>query len=411
MLKKRAVPLLSFLFLLLLAGCACHEKKWQSRQQLKEELAKSLPDAPVFPEYEVDEKTRQVSLKGFLTEEERIARKKRKKGRKEGFPAEEVFAVEAKPAVADEEPVADDKIEISPGEKKEADSTEIKIEEGPVAIARRDVPAEPGKLIPQPKTEPAISAEKVFFDSWNGECLVYDVKWNFIKLGKALIASKEASNGYGDVYHLVAVTVPEGVLANMGVGYYRIDAYIDKKTLLPYYYYQYSKNRTKEDILEIYFDWKGLSYRWRLRKMEKGRLYGVKTETVKLEDAAYDGISSFYMVRTLDFEEKKSFSLPVALSEMWNLTVSKKGKRRENIPNFGPKDIYVIEPEAKSDEGFFTKGKMDIWITADSKRLPVYLEGQVPLGTARMALASETRISRDTNFDVATIARIISQVR
>lgn len=406
MLKKALVRVVCFILAILLAGCTCYEKEWRSRQQLREELSEKLPDAPDFPEYELDASTKKVRLKDFSAEDVKTARKRRKKTVAE---TEAISAVEAKPAAVDEKPPAEAETDTSIEDKTE-DAVK-RVEEAPVALAKKDVPEKPEKVAVPGKTEPAAAAEKAFFERWNGECLVYNVNWNFARVGKALIASKEASNGYGDVYHLVAVTVPEGIMASMGIGYYRIDAYLDKKTLLPYYYYQYSKNRNKEDILEIHFNWEKQSYRWRLRKMEKGKLYAVKTETVELKNSAYDGISSFYILRTLDFENRGEFSVPVALSEMWDLTVNKKDRRREQIPNFGTRDIFVVVPEAKCSSGLFTEGKMDIWLTADKKRLPVYLEGRVPLGTAKFSIAAEIQIPSDTVFDINTIANILSRVR
>ncbi|MCM8820957.1 MAG: DUF3108 domain-containing protein, partial [Candidatus Omnitrophica bacterium] len=85
------------------------------------------------------------------------------------------------------------------------------------------------------------------------------------------------------------------------------------------------------------------------------------------------------------------------------------GKKTVNIPGKGKGDVYVLKPQAKSSEGFFTKGAMDLWLTADNKRLPVYLEGRVTLGKARMSLISEKRIPQGTVLNAETITNILSE--
>ncbi len=312
--------------------------------------------------------------------------------------------------VKPEKPMIEEKQNVVSEEKIEEKQEEVvgtPIEKEPIAIAKIDVPKDPGKVV----VSKSIPAETAFFQRWNGECLVYQMNWNFVKAGTALIALQETSNRYGDVYHLVAVTVPQGMLAKIGMGYYRIDAYIDKKTLLPHYYYQYSKNKAKEDILELYFNWKSNNYRWKFRKFKDGNLYATKTKVVQLTGTVYDGISSFYILRTLDFEKKDRFIIPVALNEMWDLTISKKNSKKTNIPNFGFKDIYIVEHKAKNNAGFFIQGKMDMWITADKKRTPVYMEGKVPLGTGKLSIISEIQLAPDTKFNIDTISQILSQVR
>jgi hypothetical protein len=204
--------------------------------------------------------------------------------------------------------------------------------------------------------------------------------------------------------------VPEGRAVGLGMGLYRMDAFIDKTTLLPHYYYQYGKSRDKEDILEIRFDWNKKFYRTKYRKFEKGKLYSTKETTVDIDaDAAYDGISIFYVVRTLNLEQACSLTFPIAFRELWDLTVQITGKRTENIQSLGKREVYVLKPQEQSDEGFFTRGAMDLWITADSKRLPVHLEGRVALGKARMSLISEMKLGADVNFDANTITEILSR--
>lgn len=400
MYKRYIEVFFCFTAVLMLGGCACYEKEWMSEKEAERELSEKLPEEPGFPEYVKDEKTDQVTLKEVEVVEEPVTRRIPRRPRR--------------PKPTEQKP-ADEKAEdsaLTTGSSKPLPVREEKpapVEEKPILTARLEEPLpEPVKSSP---AVPVISSEKSYFEKWTGECLVYKAKWNVLNVGKALLAMRETSNGYGEVYHLVAVSVPEGMLANMGIGYYRIDSYLDKKTLLPHYYYQYSKNKSKEDIREIYFNWKTRMYRTKTRKFKNGKLYSTKNENVKLGSSAYDGISGFYMLRALDFENRSRFTVPLALNETWDLVVNRKDKRTENVSILGRKDVYIVEPLAKSDAGFFTQGKMDIWITADNRRIPVYLEGKAPFGTARFTLASEMKVPASTEFNIKTISQILGQVK
>jgi hypothetical protein len=188
-----------------------------------------------------------------------------------------------------------------------------------------------------------------------------------------------------------------------------MDAFIDTQTLQPYYYYQYSKNKTKEDILEIRFDWNNGRYQSKYKKFKNGKLYSSKENTVQLPDAVYDGISIFYIARTFNLDKNKSLTVPIAFKELWDLTIQITGKKTESVPGMGKQEVYVLKPQAKGDEGFFTKGAMDLWITADKKRLPVYLEGKVAFGKARMSLISEIKLPAGTDFTAETITGILNR--
>ncbi len=385
---------------LALAGCG--GKRSLSPEELKEELAKTVPQEGFEPFKEISPG---LSVKSYS--------KKR---------PYDLFA-----PVPHEEPVMEEEPAVIPVPVKPEKPAEKKAEPPAVAPVKEEekvtVAPKPDSLetIPEkPPAEAKIAGAKpetrqppeqvTLLDRWNGECLIYQITWNSIRFGKGMLACKETSNAYGDIFHITGLSVPEPRAAGLGMGLYRMDAFIDRKSLLPYYYYQYGKNKNKEEILEIRFDWKKKFYRTNYRKFENGKLYSTKEKTVDLEKkVTYDGISIFYVVRTLDLEKICSYTIPIAFREIWDLTIQTAGKRTENIPCIGKQEVYVLKPQAQSDEGFFTRGAMDLWITADKKRLPVSLEGRVPLGKARMLLISEIKLEPDATLDAGTISEILSR--
>lgn len=380
---------------MMLAGCG--GKRTLSPEELKKELTRTVPEEGFQPFKEISEG---ITVKSYS--------KKRPYDLFAPIPRE-------KPVVEEKEEPAVTSVTVVPEEPVEKPAEPA--EEVKIAVVLKPVPEKPvpQESVVKEKT-PAVKPDAIpppehlaLFEGWNGECLVYQITWNSIKFGKGMLACKETSNGYGEIYHIIGLSVPEGRAVSLGMGLYRMDAFIDKKTLLPHYYYQYGKSKNKEDILEIRFDWNKKFYRTKYRKFENGKIYSTKEETVELEDTAHDGISIFYVVRTLDLEQSSSFTFPIAFREIWDLTIRTAGKRMENIPGIGQQEVYVLKPQAENNEGFFTKGAMDLWITADKKRLPVHLEGRVPLGKARMLLISAMKLSPDVTFDANTITNILSR--
>ncbi|MCX8082798.1 MAG: DUF3108 domain-containing protein [bacterium] len=384
----------------LLAGCITSQTS-VSKEKLREEIAQTSPgEIHITPEISEEgtstvkllKRRRPYNIFGWLLKEE--------------------------PHLPDE---TKEKIAV-PKKGKEVVEEEVVKEELPVIIAKKEPTVE--KKIVLPKVEekrevvnekvkeetPVISGYLPAIEMWDGECLIYEVSWNSIDIGKGLLVCKDVKNSFGDVYHILGLTIPQRSIMGASLNLFRMDAYLDKKTLQPCYYYQYSKgDDEKEDILEIRFDWKNKKYFTKYRKYNKGKLYSIKEKTLNLPEGAYDTISVFYILRTLDLDKKSSFTIPIAMREIWDLNIQSIGKRTVNIPSKGKGDVYVLKPQAKSSEGFFTKGAMDLWLTADNKRIPVYLEGRVTLGKARMSLMIEKKLPPGAVLNAETITNIISE--
>ncbi|MCM8777304.1 MAG: DUF3108 domain-containing protein [Candidatus Omnitrophica bacterium] len=393
--KKKLIICAILLLCLLLSSCIT-SKSTISKEKLKEEVAQTSPG-------EISLELPEENIEGVKLLKKRkpynifsLFRKK-----EDSIEKEEVMSPAKTPAV-----------KVSPPEKEP-----VKIqpeEEKSTVIAKKETvvekPSSIEKKVKPEEKSPAASQYIPSLELWRGECLVYQITWNSISIGKGMLACEDIENSYGDVYHIFGLTVPERSIMGAKLSLYRMDAYLDKKTLQPYYYYQYSKGSDeKEDILEIRFDWKNKKYYTKYRKYDKGRLYSTKEKTLVLPDVAYDSISIFYIVRTLDLDGTSSFTIPIAMKEIWDLNIKTLGRKTVNIPGKGKGDVYVLKPQAKSNEGFFTKGAMDLWLTADNKRLPVYLEGRVTLGKARMSLLSEKRLPQGTVLNAETITNILSE--
>ncbi len=345
--------------LILLTGCATTDKSERGKEAAIGEMTKRLPPPP--------EPALPVPTIGTGERKEEITAPKTE------APAESLG-----------------KVVEAPAEK-----------ETPELLVKKDVPAEPGA-----KTPPDTTA--LDYSSWNGECIIYEAKWNFAPLGRALIACQEENTRYGQVYHMVAVTMPVGVMAKLGYGINRVDSYVNKETFEPYYFYSYTKTGKNERIIETEFDAAGKCFSWVLRKYERGAVYETRRGKVPYKDKIYDSLGVFYLIRGSNLDKEKSLQYPVGITKIWDLSVKVKGRRQEAVPPFPKQDLYLIEPIVKSDEGFFTEGKMSMWITANNQRLLISIFGKLALGTAKLTLLSSSRLKPGLALDQKNIAALLS---
>lgn len=353
--KKYFVFITIFLFL---SGCVC--EKIQEKKKLEE-----LPEVYFPTEEEIKES------KAEIPEERKEIVEKEKK--------EKIVIVEEK---KEEEKIIEETKKETIEEKKEEEQK-----------------GEKEEIVLLPKKEeklPVISPP--FIVNYLGECLIYELKWNFVNLGKAIIVCLEEK----DRYRLIGITLPSGIPAQIGYGYNRVDSFIDKKTGKTSYFYLYSKTGNKEKITEIYFNWEANQYSCITKEYKDKKLLSTKREVIKFNEEIFDCLTFFYLLRD-DFNVLKSNQIPIALSEKWYLKINFKGKEIKKLPNGENKEVNIIEPLARKEKEVFKKGIIDIWITNDNEKMPVFFEGKLPIGRAIMSLTKIRKIDLKSDLNVNKI--------
>jgi len=286
---------------------------------------------------------------------------------------------------------------------------ETKTQEGTLLAKKEEPGVEEYLKSLEPKVE---SAEPGYpFKNLKGECLFFHAKWNLVSIGKAMMACQEEQSKYGRVYHLVGITVPAGLFARMGYGYNRVDAYVNPETFQPYYFYTYTRTGKTERTTEVEFNNKEKLFTWVGKKYKQGKLTETRSGKTAFSCPVYDSIGVFYKLRMDDFKSGKETKYLVAITKIWTLTVRYKTKITKNLPAFGVKNLLVLEPEASSDEGLFTKGKVFLWLTADENRLPVYFHGNIVLGSANLELISTRRLEEGMVLNQQTLSSLLSSIQ
>ncbi|HXK44721.1 MAG TPA: DUF3108 domain-containing protein [bacterium] len=228
-----------------------------------------------------------------------------------------------------------------------------------------------------------------------GECLVFRIKWNFANVGKLILACKKEKIDNRDVYHFVGLTVPEGIWTKIGNGYNRFDSYIDSKTNLPFYYYQYSASSSTSQVTKSIIDHRTNTLSYEVKKYKNNKQYGAKSGKITFSGILIDGLSALYAIRGIAGDQMISSKMPVGITKITDIYLFFVGKNTDNFV-VGKREYWLIQSEASEDEAIFRKGKLFVSISADKEKLPLLMKGKVPLGTGTVELIS--RKTLDTNF-------------
>ena len=210
-----------------------------------------------------------------------------------------------------------------------------------------------------------------------GERLTFELRWGFIKAGKAVLEVRpiETVNGI-QAYHFVLTAKTNSFLDKIYKVRNRIDAFADThmtKTVL--FKQKQREGRRKKDIV-VEFD-------WRNQKAQYSN-YGKKRDPIDLMPGSFDPLSAFYYTRLLDYKENDKVSRPVTDGKKNILGVAKVIRRETIKLPCGTFDTFMIEPDLRHVGGVFRKSKnakIHVWVTADEKRIPVMAKSKVIVGS------------------------------
>ena len=114
-------------------------------------------------------------------------------------------------------------------------------------------------------------------------------------------------------------------------------------------------------------------------------------KTFPIAGSTQDIISLIYKLRTIDFSKYKPGQTSVFQivfdEKEYPVSIKFMGKETISAGNLGKKECYVLSIGAKTDK-LKGKDKNLIWLTADSKRIPVLVRFSIPVGTGQMALST-----------------------
>ena len=216
------------------------------------------------------------------------------------------------------------------------------------------------------------------------ELFNYDLSWAGVKAGEATLGAREDGDGvtiistaksskWVSVFYTVNDVVESRLRKNGGPG---------GGTLPVNYRLNIREGRNRKNK-EIIFDQRNEKVLYIDHLENERREFAVPV-------AAFDPISSFYYLRTLDLRVGSPVYVTIFDSKkVWNVEVQVLRKEVVVVPAGHFKTI-VLKPRLMSEGIFFRKGEIYIWLTDDEKRLPVMLKTKVKLGWVTASLVGGT---------------------
>lgn len=222
------------------------------------------------------------------------------------------------------------------------------------------------------------------FPFYPGEKLTFQLKWTIIPAGESVleVLPLETIDGV-EVYHFALTAKSNSFIDNFYKVRDRIDAYSNTDmTHTIQYKKKQREGKTHRDIV-VTFDWK--------HNKAQYTNFTDKLPPIDLLPGSFDPLSAFYFVRLFDFQDTSTIERPVTDGKKCIIGKLDVIKREALKLESGTYDTYLIEPELKHIGGVFEKSKnakIQIWVTADKRRIPVKIKSKVVVGSFTGELVS-----------------------
>ena len=214
-----------------------------------------------------------------------------------------------------------------------------------------------------------------------GERLVYRLRWTIVDAGEAeLNVRPMAAIGGKDAYHFNLAVRSNAFIDAFYMVRDNVDAFADTRLSRSVRYRkQQREGRTQRDIT-VDFDWETRTARY--TKVEKE---GTEVKSTPLMAGSFDPLSAFFFVRSVPITGPGMVIERPITDGNKNVVGQVRVIRRQNITVRGKAyDTYLIEPDLKHVGGVFEKSpgaKIQIWVTADHRQIPVLLKSKVVVGS------------------------------
>jgi hypothetical protein len=235
-----------------------------------------------------------------------------------------------------------------------------------------------------------VRATEIVIPFRPGERLTFQAKWSFIPAGEAVleILPIEDLNGIRS-YHFVMTAKTYSFIDLIYKVRDRIDAFTDLKMTHSLLYEEKNEGKRKKDVV--------VNFNWEKQEAEYSN-FGEKRKPIPLTPGSFDPLSIFYAFRLHELEENKELQVPVTDGKKCVIGKAKILKREKIKVASGMYDTYLVVPELEHIGGVFAKtkdAKLEIWVTADTRKIPVKIKSKVVVGSFVGELISVETVGKD----------------
>jgi hypothetical protein len=224
-----------------------------------------------------------------------------------------------------------------------------------------------------------------------GEKMTFVVKWTVIPAGFAEVEVLPVETIHGvESYHFVFKARTTEWIDKIYRVRERIDAFANKEMKQSILYIKDSVNGKKKRYVTVRFDWreKKAHYTNAFRKK--------KRKPVSIIDGTFDPLSAFYYCRMIDLQKNNTIECSITDGKKCVMGRARVIRRETIRIESGTYDTFLIKPELKHLGGVFKKSKkpeLEVWVTADERRIPVKLRSKVLVGSFTGELVSATPVN------------------
>jgi hypothetical protein len=219
------------------------------------------------------------------------------------------------------------------------------------------------------------NADENTFPFHSGEKLTLQAKWGLIVAGEAVleVLPVETLNGIKSCHFVMtAKTYPF-------IDFFykvrdKIDSYTDVVMTHSILYKEQKRGRSKKDVV-VDFNWEkreaGYSKNGKMRRL------------ISILAGSFDPLSVFYAFRIHELKEGLVIKVPVTDGKKCVMGLARVIKREKINMAGRTYDTYLVEPDLEHIGGVFEKSKnakIQIWVTADKRRIPVRIKSKVIVG-------------------------------
>jgi hypothetical protein len=223
-----------------------------------------------------------------------------------------------------------------------------------------------------------------------GEKLTFEIRWSSIPAGTAEldILPFETIDGV-QAYHFVLSATTNEYVDHLYKVRNRIDAYADEgmnQSIL--FRKKQREGRSKKDIL-VEFNWESMEAHY----SDAGK----KRKPVLIPPGTFDILSAFYFMRLWDPDDVAKFQRPVTDGKKSFMGKARQIRRETIQVPAGVFDTVLYEPDVEHLGGVFEKSPgatIELWLTADHRRIPVRIRSKVIVGSFVGELVSMQGVSR-----------------
>lgn len=216
-----------------------------------------------------------------------------------------------------------------------------------------------------------------------GERLHYKIAFSSgltgsVKGGEATLSVKPSTVrvGANDTYLASLNGATTGVIEWFYQVENKYETFIDVNSGSPVMYRQSVRENKYKSSDTVYFD-------------QNRNVATYKNKKISIPDNTHDFVSMIYYVRSIDVSKMKKgdvFTIPFFTSDKVIMSkVVYDGIEQKNVNN-KPVNCYAFKPQVGKGKVFNQDYPATIWISTDSKRLPMLIEARMKVGRVKMEL-------------------------